>query len=262
MQAHTRTRRTQLMDLLRQDSVLSIRYLSEQLAVSPLTIRRDLDELQREGVVERLHGGARMLPDGRQMDKHEISFFVRQDVNVNEKRAIARAALPFLEQDQVVFLDASTTGLYLAQAMPEDIALTIVTHSAYLPIKLTGYPNLQVISTGGVLHARSLCYLGAEAENRVLRLSARRAFLGVKGFSLEEGCTDANLLEVQLKGLMVQRANELFVLADHSKLGNIALSAFAALKQVHTLITDEGADPRLVESLRGLGMGVILAPLG
>ena len=93
-------------------------------------------------------------------------------------------------------------------------------------------------------------------------MAPRRAFLGVKGFSLEEGCTDANLLEVQLKGLMVQRANELFVLADHSKLGNIALSAFAALKQVHTLITDEGADLRLVESLRGQGMRVILAPLG
>jgi DeoR/GlpR family transcriptional regulator of sugar metabolism len=262
VQALTRHRRSQVLELLERDSVLSIRRLSEELAVSPLTIRRDLDALQQEGIVERLHGGVRLLkPAVRGVDKREISFYLRRGVAVNEKRAIARAALAFLEPDEVIFLDASTTALYLIQLIPEDLALTIVTHSAVLPIELVGRPNLQVICTGGVLHSPSLCYLGAEAESRVRQLSAHRALFGLKGLTLSEGCTDANLLEIQLKSLMAQRAQELIILADHTKLGNIALSCFASLDQVNTLITDEGADLTIVHAILERGVQVVLAPL-
>ena len=168
MQAPIRNRRTQLLELLRQGGVLSVHHLSEQLGVSGLTIRRDLDALQAEGVVERFHGGVRLLHSAvREMDKREVSFYLRKGTAVEEKRAIARAALTFLEEDQVVFIDASTTCSYLVQAIPEDLRLIIVTYSAYLPIELAGQSNLQVISTGGIFHPTSLCYLGPEAENRL-----------------------------------------------------------------------------------------------
>jgi DeoR/GlpR family transcriptional regulator of sugar metabolism len=263
VQAPTRHRRSQLLELLEQEQVLSIQRLSRQLDVSPLTIRRDLDVLQQEGIVERLHGGVRMLrPAVRSVDKSEVSFYVRRGVAVAEKQAIARVALSYLKPDEVIFLDASTTALYLIQLIPQDLSLTIVTHSVFLPIELAGHPNLQVISTGGVLHSRSLCYLGAEAENSVRQLSAHRALFGLKGLTLTEGCTDANLLEIRLKGLMAQRAQELIILADHTKLGNIALSPFAGLDQVHALITDEAADPAMVCAIRDRGVQVVLAPLG
>ena len=206
MQAPIRNRRTQLLGLLRQGSILSVHHLSEQLGVSELTIRRDLDALQSEGIVERLHGGVRLLHSAvREMDKREVSFYLRQGTDVEEKRAIARAALIFLEKDQVVFIDASTTCLYLVQAIPEDLPLTIVTYSAYLPIELAGQSKLQVISTGGIFHPTSLCYLGPEAENRLRQLNTHRAFMGVKGVTVAEGCTDANLLDMQLKGVVIQR---------------------------------------------------------
>ena len=261
MHAPTRQRRRQLLGLLRQDTVLSVRHLSEQLGVSDLTIRRDLDALQAKGLVERLHGGAHLLQSAaREMDKHEISFYIRQGIASEEKRAISRAACRFLEQDQVVFLDASTTALCLVQILPEDLSLTIVTHSAYLPIELAGRTNLQVISTGGMFHPTSLCYLGSDAENRLRQFHAHRAFLGVKGLTPTEGCTDANRLEVQLKTQMVQQAREVIILADHNKLGNIGLSSFATLGEVSILITDEKADSKLIEAIRGLGVEVILAP--
>ncbi len=262
MQAQTRERHNQLLEFLRNDTILSIHDLSKRLDVSPMTIRRDLDALQKQGVVERLHGGVRLPQSAaREMDKHEVSFYIRRDVAVQEKQAIARAACHLLQKEQVVILDASTTCLYFAQAMPDDVPLTILTYSAYLPIELAGRPNLQTICIGGILHPTSLCYLGTESENSLQQFFARRAFLGVKGITLREGCTDAHLPEVKLKSLLVRRVQELIILADHTKLGNIALSPFASLSQVHTLITDEKADKETVEAIRDHGVEVIVAPL-
>ena len=85
--------------------------------------------------------------------------------------------------------------------------------------------------------------------------------MGVKGVTIAEGCTDANLLDVQLKGVALQRTRELIILADHSKLGNIGLSSFAALSQVRAVITDEKADAEIVQTMRETGVEVIVAPL-
>ncbi len=261
-QTQTRERRRQVLEFLRNDTVLSIRDLSKRLEVSAMTIRRDLNALQKQGVVERLHGGVHLLQSAaREMDKREVDFYIRQKIAVKEKQAIARAACRFLPKDQVIALDASTTCHYFVQAIPNDIPLTILTYSAHLPIELAGRHNLQTIGIGGILHPTSLCYLGTESENSLQQFFAHRAFLGAKGITVREGCTDANFLEVRLKSLLVQRVQELFILADHTKLGNIALSSFASLNQVHTLITDEHADPEIVQAFRDQGVEVVVAPL-
>ena len=229
--------------------------------MSELTIRRDLDVLQDDGLVERLHGGVRMLQSTiREMDKREVSFYLRLDSHVEEKQAIAQTALRFIRNDEILFMDASTTCLYLVQAIPQEVTLTIVTYSAYLPIELTGRTNLQVICTGGTFHPTSLCYLGPEAEDRLRQLNSHRAFMGVKGITAAEGCTDANLMDVQLKGLVAQQTRELIILADHTKLGNIGLSSFAKLSQVRALITDAGAAPEAIARIRDAGVEVIVAP--
>ncbi len=262
MRTPTRDRRSQVLGFLRHGEVISVRALSEQLGVSELTIRRDLDILQNDGLVERLHGGVRMLQSTiRDMDKREISFYLRLDNHVEEKQAIAQAALQFVRPDEILFMDASTTCLYLVQAIPQDMAVTIVTYSAYLPIELAGRTKLQVICTGGTFHPTSLCYLGPEAEDRLRKLNSHIAFMGVKGITAVEGCTDANLADVQLKGIVADQTRELIILADHTKIGNIGLSSFARISQVRALITDDGAKPEAVARLRDAGLNVILAPV-
>ena len=261
MRTPTRNRRNQLLELLRRGTVLSVRYLSEQLSVSELTIRRDIDALQAEGIVEHLHGGVQLLQAvAREMDRREISFYVRREVAVEEKRAIAQAALRFISKDQVLFVDDSTTSLYLAQAIPE-LPLIVVTHSAFLPIELAERTNLQVISTGGIFHPTSLCYLGPASEQVLQQFNTDRAFMGIKGITVTEGCTDANVLDIHLKAIVAQRTRELIILADHSKLGNIGFTAFATISQVRALVTDDKADPALVESYREAGVEVVIAPL-
>ena len=260
MQNQVQLRREKLLRLLQADTFASVESLSERLYVSPLTVRRDLDALQEAGLVERMHGGARSIQVSR-MDKSEISFYTRQNTQIAEKQAIAQAALHLLAPDEVLIVDASTTGYYFARAIPNDFPLTLITYSACLPVELAGHTRLDVISTGGLLHRKSLCYLGEDAERGLARFHARRAFFGVKGLALQAGCTDALLPEVHLKAALVQQVEELVILADHTKLGNIGLAAFSTLEQVATLITDAGADPAFLEAVRERGVQVIAAEL-
>jgi DeoR family fructose operon transcriptional repressor len=158
-------------------------------------------------------------------------------------------------------VDASTTGLAFAQAIPAALPLTLITYSAILPVEMAGHPGLEIISTGGVLHRKSLCYLGEDAERALSPFHTRQAFFGAKGVDLDGGCTDALLAEIRLKAALARQADELILLADHTKLGNIGLAAFAVLSQVHTLVTDATADPQIVHAIRERGVNVILAPL-
>lgn len=260
MQNQVQLRRERLLQLLQMDTYASVDSLSERLSVSQLTVRRDLDALQREGMVERLHGGARTSAALRVMDKSEISFYMRRGAQVAEKQAIARLALNLLEKDDIIIVDASTTGMYFARAIPAGFPLTIITYSACLPVELAGLPDLQVISTGGVLHRTSLCFLGQDAERGLQPFHARRAFLGAKGIDLDVGCTDALLPEIRLKADLLRRVNEVILLADHTKLGNIGLAAFAALENIAVLVTDEGADAGMVEAIEARGVKVMIAP--
>ena len=261
MQDQVRQRRDQILHFLRADQFVSIRRLSERLRVSPLTIRRDLDALQAAGLVERIHGGARALALERVMDRSEISFSQRRGAQVAEKQAIALAALQMLRRDEVILVDASTTGLCFARHIPVGLPLTLITYSALLPVELAHHPDLEIISTGGVLHRESLCYLGEAAERAVAPFHASLAFMGAKGVALEAGCTDAHLAEIQLKAKLLERAGALVLLADHTKLGNIGLASFAPLDRVHTLVTDSGADPVFLDAARAQGVEVIVAPL-
>jgi DeoR/GlpR family transcriptional regulator of sugar metabolism len=262
MAESVRRRREELLDLLRTQELVSNRQLGDSLDISQSTLRRDLDALEEKGLVERIHGSARLAqrPD-RAMDKRELWFYNRREIAVAEKKAIARAALDFLEPDDVIMIDASTSGLFFARAIPADLSLTIITHSAYLPVELADKSNIQLICTGGILHSRSMCYVGLEAENNLQHLHAHRAFFGVKGLTLREGCTDVSPLEVRLKASMAREAHELVLLADHSKLGNVALASFAPANRVSTLVTDELADPDLIQALKALDVQVIQAPL-
>ena len=261
MQNQVQQRRERLLELLVVNTFASVESLSEWLLVSPLTVRRDLDALQEQGRVERLHGGARPTASERIMDKSEISFYTRRGEQAAEKQAIGRAAAQLLQKDEVIFVDASTTAMFFARAIPAGLPLTIITYSANLPVDLAGSPELQIISTGGTLHRKSLCYLGEDVERVVAQYHPRRAFLGAKGVSLAAGCTDALLPEIRLKAQVMDRVEEVVLLVDHTKLGNVGLASFSALECVSTLITDEGANLDFMLALRERGINTIVVPV-
>lgn len=251
-------RRMALAELLAGNPVLTVDELARRFDVSAQTVRRDLQELERQGLVTRTYGGAVVRaadPLGR-----ERAFQAREDERAGQKKAIAAAAVALIEPQSTVMFDASTTTLQLARALPLDVELTAIVNALPIANELSRRPNVTLTSLGGTLRQTSLSFTGPIAEATLRRLFADSAFISARGLSVQRGLTEANPGESALKEIMVANAARVVALVDASKLERTALSFFAPLDAVDVLVTDDGADAATIDRLREAGLQVVIAP--
>ena len=225
--------------------------LARELKVAEETIRRDLEKLDTEGRLVRIHGGALR----RQDERREIPFDVREVVNLAEKRAMARKALAWVREGDVIALDASSTVRELARLIP-DAPLTVITNSIAVTTTLLHHGRVRVVSTGGTLDGPSISYTGTLAEEALERYAIRRTFLSVTAFDPERGLAVATEEHARIKRRMMQLADEVILLADASKFSAQGVEFFAAPEDVDVLITDDGTDPALLRALKKRGITV------
>ncbi len=159
-----------------------------------------------------------------------------------------------------VIFDASTTALALARLLPLDIELTAIVNALPVATELSRRPNVSTTMLGGTMRLTSLSCGGPIAEATMRRLFADTAFISARGLSLRRGLTEANPAESALKEIMMANATRVVALVDSSKLGRTALSLFAPLERVDTLVTDDGADPATLDRLRETGLEIHVAP--
>ena len=252
-------RRLVLAELLEQNPVLTVEDLARRFHVSTQTVRRDFQYLEERGLVTRTYGGAVARTDDRL--SLERAFLTRETERSAQKEAIAQVALSLVESGSTVVLDASTTVLRFARALPADIELMAIVNALPVAMELSRRPNVAVTGLGGALRHTSLSFTGPIAEATLRRLFADTAFISARGLSLQRGLTEANSYEAALKETMVTNAARVIALIDSSKLGRTALSFFAPVAAVHVLVTDDGADPQTIERLRESGLDVRLAPV-
>lgn len=248
-------RRSQIARMLQQHGTVRVAMLSEIFDVTEETIRRDLEELEKEGILKRTYGGA----ISRRGTGIELPFAAREEKNRDEKVKIARAAAELLEDGDTIILDASTTALFVARQLPAAPRLTVVTNSVRVVLELAAHPNVTVIGLGGQLRERSLSFVGPQAERALAAYHVDKAFLSCKGLTPTEGMTDSNELEVELKKRMVEAAAAVIAIVDSSKLGYVAFARICPLEQIARIITDDGAEPSMVERLSEHGTPVTVA---
>jgi DeoR family transcriptional regulator, fructose operon transcriptional repressor len=226
--------------------------LSDRLAVSPSTIRRDLHRLMVEGRVARTYGGAILQP-------HAVEFTVseKQQRNFREKDAIARAAAAAIGDSDVVILDAGTTTGRLAWYLRERIDLTVITNAVNVLHALSVAEGPDVVVLGGGLRRINQALLGGIAESNLSRLRADRVFLGAEGISAR-GISCPTMAQSYLKELMVEHADEVYVLADHSKLSATPFAYFAELDRPYTLVTDSLAPAERVREFERIDLATLV----
>jgi DeoR/GlpR family transcriptional regulator of sugar metabolism len=246
-------RRLRILQLLERDRSVRVTALSRLFDVSEETIRRDLDSLAREGLVVRTHGGA-ITNRGTAT---EFSFTAREQQRPVEKTRIARAAVQTVTEGETVLLDASSTALFIARHLP-NLRITVLTNSVPVLVELAKRPAVQGIATGGLLRAATLSFVGPDAVRVLREHRVDRAFLGTAGITMEEGFTDANELEAEVKRTMIACSRHVTIVADSSKFGQVAFVRFAGLREVHAIITDVAAPRDLVRRLRRAGVSVRL----
>jgi len=233
----------------------SVAALAERFAVVGETIRRDLAELERRGAIRRVHGGA--IPAEKVTFEPPIE--ARASRMTAEKERIAAAALTELPAEGSIFIEAGSTPSYLANVLPSDRALTIVTNGGYIANALARHDNLTVLSVGGRVRPRSLACVDDWALDALSRLHVDVAFLGTNGISAGAGLTTPDLAEAAVKRATLTIAARTVLLADHSKVGVVSLARYGELNQIDLLITDTGLPIEDMRELGDAGLRVIRA---
>jgi DeoR/GlpR family transcriptional regulator of sugar metabolism len=251
-------RRALILDEVRRRGGVRVNELTRKLGVSDMTVRRDLDALARQGVLEKVHGGAVPVVEA---STHEPGFEAKSGLELSAKEDIARTAAALAAPGTAIALSGGTTTYALAHHLLDVPDLTVVTNSVRVADVFHGAQRSSgqrqgeatVVLTGGV-RTPSDSLVGPVADQAIAALHFDVLFLGVHGISLEAGLSTPNLAEAETNRRLVQSARRVVVVADHTKWGTVGLSSFASLDQVDTLVTDAGlpADARaeISEELR------------
>jgi len=251
----TEPRRQQILQALRRDGQVVARTIAAELSVSEDTIRRDLRELARQGVLQRVHGGAVLASPAI------ADLEARSALAPDEKRALGAEAANLIEPGQVVLLDGGTSTLELVRALPRELRATIITHSPVIAAALIPYPNIEVVIVGGRLFKHSGVSVGAAAHEAISAIRADTYFMGATGIHAEYGVTTGDLEESHIKRALMAAAAETVLLATSDKLGRVSAYRVSPLSAISTLLTPATATPELLASLRASGVQVRVVAL-
>ncbi|GEA88188.1 DeoR/GlpR family DNA-binding transcription regulator [Cellulomonas cellasea] len=248
-------RQQEILAWARRDGRAEVKDLADALDVTPETVRRDLTALERRGLLRRVHGGA--IPVERLGIEPAVAD--REARMAGQKERIAKAALDELPDGGSIILDAGTTTIRLAEMLPTERELTVVTHSLPVAMLLATRPNITLHLLGGTVRGRTLAAVGPWAESAMADVYADVAFLGTNGITTERGLTTPDLVEARVKRALVAAARRTVVLTDHTKFGRVDFAQVAPLSAVDTLITDSQLEPDLAEEIEAAGPRVVRA---
>src|ERR1700761_5831436 len=247
-------RRQHVLSLIQRDGRVLVSELSENLGISQITVRKDLDYLESKGLVQRSHGGALAPSNGALFDP---SLKEKKRQHSAEKARIAEAAIELIREGECILLDSGTTTTAIASRLRDFHSLTVITNAINIAALLSG-SEVEVVLTGGTLRPNSSSLVGPIAEDMLREIHADILFLGVDGFDLQVGLTTPNVLEARINRAMVHAAEKVVMVCDSTKFGRRSLSLIVPADAIHTVITDTNLSEDQAEAIKALGVEVIL----
>jgi DeoR family transcriptional regulator, aga operon transcriptional repressor len=248
----------QVLQMLETRDSVQVTELAEAFSVSEVTVRSDLTVLAKQGLVARIRGGVRALQQGQS----EVGFDLRLRLEVEGKRAIARAAAAMVDEGEAVAIDASTTGYYLALELRAKRELVVVTNGLLVATALADAPGITVLVTGGLLRLSAMSLVGDLGADVLRSTRINKGFLGARGLSLERGLMDLNPDEVRIKQEMADACEQVFGIFDGTKWHRSALLAFVATEDLAGIVTDSSAPSDDIDAWRAFGVDVIVVDPG
>jgi DeoR/GlpR family transcriptional regulator of sugar metabolism len=248
-------RMQRVLQMLETRDSVPVTELAHVFAVSEVTVRNDLSQLARQGLVARVRGGVRPLQRGQS----ELGFDFRLRLEVDRKQAIARAAAALVDDGEAIALDASTTAYYLALELRTKRELVVVTNGMLIAASLADAPGITVLLTGGMLRLSAMSLVGDLGADLLRATRINKGFLGARGLSIERGLMDLNPDEVRIKQEMADACERVVGILDGTKWHRSALLSFVPADGVHAIVTDTSAPADEVEAWRARGTEVVTA---
>ena len=247
-------RRTQIADLIKEQRTVKNAELMERFGISIETVRRDLDYLEKQGILRKVYGGAVVAA----MLNSEPEYASRFEMNHRQKDKIAKAAAALIRPGDAVYLGVGTTVQAMVQYMKNIGPITVFTNALRTAVELSEIGDCTVILTGGRLRAKELTLSEFPAEENIDHFNLDKAFIGIGGIT-EEGISDFHIGEARLHRRMIENAAQSIALADSGKLSLRAMNKVCSLEEIDLVITDDEASMQAVAALEAAGARFIIA---
>ncbi len=247
-------RRKYILDKIVKEGFVKVADLAETLKVTQTTIRKDLNHLEAQGVLQRSHGSA--VPSSSQVI--DINLSAKKLINFDEKQKIAEKAASLVEQDDSILIASGSTITLFAEALKPKGRLNIVSISVNISAHLGDTPGITVMQVGGVLYGNTLSVLGAEASKTIENLFCSKTFIGTDGIDLDYGITCGTSEEASITQKMMKSSETTIVLSDSSKVGQRGFARICDISDIDILITDSGMPLETRHRIEEMGVQLIV----
>ena len=248
------TRRGEIVDLVRQEGFVSIDVLADKFQVTPQTIRRDINELCNQGVLERLHGGAK-LPSSTE----NLAYPERQVLFHEEKRRIARLVAEHVPDYASLFINIGTTTEAIAEALLNHQGLSVITNNLNVATILSANPGFRLIIAGGQVRHHDRGIVGEATLDLIRQFKVDIGIIGISAIDEDGALLDFDYREVRVAQAILENSRRVFLAADHSKFGRSAMARLGSIDQVDAFFTDRLPTASLGEKLALAGTSVLIA---
>ncbi len=247
-------RKDTIIQMLEEEGSVKVSKLTKLFDVSIETIRRDLESLEKEGLLKRVYGGAVL----KKNEVQKLNYINREKEFINEKREIAKIAIKYIEDGQSIALNDSTTNIEIARELKNNFKeLTVITNSLMIANELDDAESFTVILAGGILNSKERAFFGELPKKLLSNFIADKAFISVGGVSLIRGITDFMPEEVQIEKGLIEISQETIILADSSKMDKISLIKLEDIHEVNLIITDSKLDSKILNNYLKNGIEIV-----
>lgn len=248
-------RREKILELLREDGSAKVIKLAKIFKVSEVTIRQDLEKIEKDGFIKREHGGAFL----KNVEDSVKSFTILNRDNLEKKQIIGKKAAELIETGETVILDSGSTTTEIAKNLIGRKGITVITNALNIALMLGAEPGIEVVVTGGEFKPPTLSLTGQKAASFFDDINVHKLFLATAGISLRSGLTYPSLSDIVVKKAMIDAADVTYLVADSTKIGKNSFASLGALSLIDYIITDAGIDRTNAQILRDHDIEIIIA---
>jgi len=248
-------RREKILELLKEDGSAKVIELAKIFKVTEVTVRQDLEKLEKEGLINREHGGAFL----KSVEDNVRNFALMNQDNMDRKQLIGKKAAELVESGDTIILDSGSTTTEIAKHLAGRKNLTVITNALNIALLLGAEPGIEVIVTGGEFKPPTLSLTGQKAAAFFEGIHVDKLFLATAGISLRSGLTYPSLSDIVVKKAMIDVAEKVYLVADSSKIGKNAFASLGALSLIDYIITDASINQTDAQILRDHEIEFIIA---
>ncbi|MEZ4883982.1 MAG: DeoR/GlpR family DNA-binding transcription regulator [Chitinophagales bacterium] len=248
-------RKEKIFELIKEDGAAKVTDLARIFKVTEVTIRQDLEKLEKEGLVVREHGGVHL----KNVEDQVRNFELTHQENLTKKEIIAQKCLDFIHPGDTIILDSGSTTTEIAKKIMHIKGLTVITNALNIALMLGANPNIEVVMTGGEFKPPTLSLTGQKAADFFKGLNVQKLFLATAGISLKSGLTYPSISDLVVKKAMIDSADTTYLVADSTKIGKTAFASLGALSLIDFIITDGGVNEKHKQVFKDNEIELIIA---